>query len=103
MNFRGLSTIGRTGSTRNSGIRVAPDLIELTECDIVIRFRQPVASTDMRSAACVAHWAEYPDGLLTLYSAQIPLYAPQGTLSEVTGWEEKRILQLTLSSSDVRK
>lgn len=51
MNFRGLSTIWRTGSTRNSGIRVQPDLIELTGCDIVIRFRQPVTSTDMRSAA----------------------------------------------------
>ena len=36
--------------------------------------------------------------MLTLYSAQIPLYAPQGTLIEVTGWEEKRILQRTLSS-----
>ena len=45
MIFPGLSTIGKMGATRNSGSRVQPDLIELTECDIGIRFRQPVTST----------------------------------------------------------
>ena len=53
--------------------------------------RQPVTTGYMHSVSYVAHQAEQPDDSSTLYSISVQLYVLEGRLTEVTGWEKRKM------------
>lgn len=53
--------------------------------------RQPVTTGNMHSVSYVAHQAEQPDDSSTLYSVSVQLYVLEGRLTEVTGWEKRKM------------